>query len=107
MPLIQLTPAPACEESHSALRASGNGCGGRSSNGILNSRGASGEVGREHEEEEEDVMAAPAVALPWCKESYVRIMVQAMRELGYRRSADSLEEEAGVRLKSRLVTEVA
>ena len=47
------------------------------------------------------------MSLPWCKEAYVRIMVQAMRELGYRRSADSLELEAGVRLKSHLVSQVS
>ena len=97
----------ASEESHSGLDGSGNGCDGRSSNGIRNSRGGSAELAQEHDDEEEDVMATPPVSLPWCKESYVRIMVQAMRELGYRRSADCLEEEAGVRLKSRLVAQVA
>ena len=45
-------------------------------------------------------------ALPWCKDTYVRIMVQAMRDMGYNASADKLEEEAGVRLKSDLVTEL-
>jgi len=47
-----------------------------------------------------------APPLPWCKETYVRIMVQAMRDLGYTNSATSLELEAGVRLKSDIVTQL-
>lgn len=52
-------------------------------------------AGCEDELEGEGEGHAP-VSLPWCKEAYVRIMVQAMRELGYRRSAESLELEAGM-----------
>ena len=54
----------------------------------------------------DDVAAAAPPPLPWCKETYVRIMVQAMHELGYHSSAAALEREAGVRLKSDMVTQL-
>jgi hypothetical protein len=54
----------------------------------------------------QDAGPATSVPLPWCKKSYVRILVQAMEELGYRNSAAALEREAGVRLKSDIVTQL-
>jgi len=41
--------------------------------------------------------------LPWSREAYTRIILQALQELGYRRSAMELEAEAGVQVNSKEV----
>jgi len=44
--------------------------------------------------------------LPWSREAYTRIILQALNELGYRRSAMELEAEAGVHVHSREVQQL-
>ena len=86
--------------------------GGEAANEAVNGHGHAQHGGKceatllDEDQALQDAAPATSMPLPWCKQTYVRILVQAMQELGYRNSAAALEREAGVRLKSHIVTQL-